>query len=187
MGLTGSSPQSSFLVVKPEQVPEIFDDKTLKSIKTIASQIAKEIHPVLKFGIDALWLSYSVNKLRESWKKEDFDTGNFLFEVAGAGLGALSLANSINSEYKFTDYKISDETSYGLDVFLKSGKTFYQGKAFPMNEILLSKDKQNKIPMALLSLAGYALDPEITSVSAFPLGQPPEKTKNSAEESAKAK
>ncbi|MDQ3797847.1 MAG: hypothetical protein M3384_00205 [Acidobacteriota bacterium] len=187
MSLTGSNPPPSFLVVKPEQVPEIFDTKTLSSIKTIASQIAKEIHPVLKFGIDAMWLGYSVNKLRKDWKKPDFDTGTFLFEAAGVGLGALSLANSINSEYKLSEYKISDETSYGLDVFVKSGKAIYQNKSLPINEILLSKDKNNKIPIALLKLAGIALDPEIPSVAAVPLTLPKEKSENSTEGKAKSK
>jgi hypothetical protein len=169
MNSAAGKPPASFLAVKPEQVPEIFDAKTLSSIKTIASRLAKEIHPVLKFGIDAVWLGYSVNKLRKDWKKPDFDTGIFLFEVAGVGLGAISLANGINSEYKFSEYKMSDETSYGLDVFVKSGKAMYQGKNLPLNEILLSKDKQNKVPMALLSLAGFALDPEISSVTVVPL------------------
>lgn len=174
-------PAASFLVVKPEQVPDIFDDKTLKSIKTIASQLAKEINPHLKFGIDALWLVYSLNNLRKDWKKPDWDTGNFIFEVAGIGLGALGLANSINSEYDFSEYKISDEMSYGLDVFVKSGKVIYQGKPLPMNELLLSKDKANKIPMALMSLAGIALDPEIPNVTAVPLTQPEEKRESSVD------
>lgn len=187
MSLTGSyPPPPSFLVVKPEQVPEIFDAKTLGSIKTIASRIAKEIHPVLKFGIEAMWLGYSVNKLRKDWKKPDFDTGAFLFEALGVGLGTLSLANSINSEYKLSEYKISDETSYGLDVFVKSGKAIYQNKSLPINEILLSKDKNNKIPIALLKLAGIALDPEIPSVAAVPLTLPKEKSQNSTEGKAKS-
>lgn len=186
MNSANSNPPTSFLVVKPEQVPDIFDDKTLKSIKTIASQLAKEIHPVLKFGIDALWLGYSINNLRKDWKKSDWDAGTFVFEAVGVGLGALSLANSINSEYKFSDYKISDETSYGLDVFVKSGKAIYQGKSLPMNELLLSKDKANKIPMALMSLAGIALDPEIPGVTAVPLSQAKEKPEKSVWEKIKS-
>lgn len=180
MNFAGSNLSAPFLVVKPEQVPEVFDDKTLKSIKTIAGQLAKEIHPLLKAGIDAIWLGYSINKIRKDWKKPDWDAGTFLFEAAGVGLGAMNLANSINSEFELSNYKISDEMSYQLDVFVKSGKSIYQSKPLPMNELILSKDKENKIPMALMSLAGIALDPEYPEIKAVPLSQPKEKPENPA-------
>lgn len=162
-----------FLVVKPEQVPDIFDDKILKAVKTAAGEILKGVHPHLKTGIDALWLVYSATKLYKNLNKPDRDAGALLFEAAGFTVDAISLAGSVNS-----DYKLSEEWSYGLKFILKSGNALYQGKDIPINELILSKDKQNAIPLAIASAAGLAFDPKISYVSAVPLSLPKTKSGN---------
>jgi hypothetical protein len=168
-----------YLVVKPEQAPLIFSENELDLLKSVASKAAEKIHPVLKYGIDGLWLWYRGKKLYKKLRQPDRNIGACLFEAAGLGLG---LAKTVGSAYP--GLKIPDSLSYDISFIAKGGKAICEGKAPPVIEMMLSRDKGLEIPLKCLKVAGLSLDPEYPKISAVPLSVVKKPTKEKPEKSA---
>lgn len=158
---------SACLVVPPEQTASIFSyEKELDLLKTIASQIAAQVHPHLKTGIDTIWLIYKAAKLYDDWQKPESDKLACLFKLGGLAVGTMGVAGRLDS-----NLKLPDHWANGVNFVLKSGEAIYQGKTLPMNEMILSRDRRIAIPLKLLKVAGIALDPqpELKSLTPLPL------------------
>ena len=148
--------RSACLVVPPEQTSTIFSyEKELDLFKTIASQIAAQVHPHLKTSIDTIWLVYKAAKLYDDWQKPDSDKVACLFKLGGLAVGTLGVAGRLDP-----NLKLPDHWANGVNFVLKSGEAIYQGKTLPINEMILSQDKRLAIPLKLLKVAGIALDPQ---------------------------
>ena len=124
-------------------------------------EIVQQAQPQLKTGIDAVWLVYRAFQLREEWKEPNHNTMACLLKLAGLGLGVGSIAGRA-----FPGMKLPDPWSNGLNFFLKAGGSLVEGKTIPINELILSTEKRQAIPLKIFKVAGISLDPTPPMVGA---------------------
>jgi hypothetical protein len=161
-------PSDPVLMVTPRETAAIFanDKEVLDLVKAIAAEIAGQVHPHLKIGLDVTWLVYDAARLWGEWRKPERNAKASLFKLAGLGLGAAKIAGTV-----YPDVTIPDRWANGLNVIVKGGGAVVQGKVFPTNELLLSADKRLAIPLKAVKVFGIALDPSPAhqGISAVPL------------------
>jgi hypothetical protein len=144
------------LYVTPTETSSLFSNtQELALLKSVASLVASQVHPNLKFGVDAIWLVYGAAQLHDEWTKPGADLGACAFKLASLGLSTASLVGRLSP-----DLELPDSWSNGINFCLKSGEAIYKGKTPPINELTIAADKRMDIPLKLLKLAGISLDPE---------------------------
>ena len=149
---------SPTFVISPNETSCLFEQSAvLPLLKSVTGLIAKEIHPMLKIGVDAIWLVYGAARLKKEWNQPDRDIGACIFKMTGLVLGSANLAGGL-----YPDLKLSDPWFNGINFVVKSGESIWQGKTVPVNELMLSTDKRLDIPLKVFKLVGLSLDPQVS-------------------------
>ena len=128
-------------------------DQELGLLKTVLKTVAGDSAPYVVHGIDAAWLVYGAFKFKAALEKPDRDAAACFWEFAGLATGAAALAGHV-----VPSLEMPDSFANGLNYLVKSGSAISAGKAVPVNEMALSKDARNAIPLAVLKMAGLSLD-----------------------------
>ncbi len=119
-----SSKTLPLLYVPASQTPWIFKrEAELDLLRTIAGMVAAQVHPYAKVAVDGAWLVYGAAKLRHEWSQPDRDSMACVVKMFGLGVGLLKLPGDVSN-----DYKLPDLWDNGINVVVKCGSAFYQGK-----------------------------------------------------------
>lgn len=144
------------VVVGPREIPAIFRyQEEIDLLRRLAGLAIQHAHPHLKTGIDALFLIYGANALREEWKQPDRNAGACFIKLLGLGLETSGVLASA-----YPGLQLSDSWKNGLNFVAISGGALVEGKTLPINELALSTDERAEIPLKILKAAGIALDPD---------------------------
>jgi hypothetical protein len=148
------------LVVRPQQVPELFDKATVANLKKLAALLTKDAPPLVKAANGILWLAIGAHDLIKSWKQPNRDSTAWLFEAGGEFMDAIDVVATINP-----NNKLPDGVAGYVNFFFSTGGKIFKGTAPPVNE-LLPHDKRWEVTQRLQSIGSAALDENFKRISA---------------------
>jgi hypothetical protein len=166
-GLTGPP----FVAVPPEQVPFLFaHEPELSLLKSVATLLAGKAHPVIKTGIEAIWVVYGASKWYREWKQPDRNTAACVFTLGGLAVDLASIPGGV-----YPSLELPKHFANTMNFIAKGGESLALGKLPPTNELSLSADERFAIPIKALKCFGVSLDqsPEFARWTTFPVAPAP--------------
>ncbi len=83
--LATAPPSPRCLVVRPQETEALLANPEVAALlKMIAREVAAQIHPHVKTGVDAIFLAYGVRNLIEDWRQPGADRTLCRFKNAGS-------------------------------------------------------------------------------------------------------
>jgi hypothetical protein len=149
-----------FLVVRPQQVPELFDKATVANFKKLAGLVTKDAPPLVKAANGILWLIIGGKDLLKSWKQPNRDTTAWLFEAAGEFMELTDVTGIL-----VPGLKIPENVAGRLNFIVSTGGKIFKGTTPPVGEIL-PKDKQREVALRLQNIGSAALDENFKRITA---------------------
>jgi hypothetical protein len=142
---------TNFLVVKPDELPFLVQhEHELALFKTVLKSIVHE--PVAGRVIDAAWIVFGAYKLRAMIQSGAGGSACF-WQFADLAASTTALAGQVAPSMK-----LPDAFANGISFVVSSGGALSAGKAIPFNEMGLSKDERNALPLAAIKALGFSLD-----------------------------
>ena len=150
--LATAPPAPRCLMVRPQETKALLANPEVAALlKMITKQVAAQIHPHVKTGVDAIFLAYGVRNLIEDWKQPGADRTLCLFKTLGLTLSASSLAGSV-----CPDVRLPDHWANGIDFVASVGGDLYQGKIPSALELTLGRHPSGALPMQLIKVVESA-------------------------------
>jgi hypothetical protein len=149
-----------FLVVRPQQVPELFDKKTVDNFKKLAGLLTKDAPPLVKAANGILWLVIGGHELIDSWNQPKRDTTAWFFEAAGELMDAADVVGTV-----VPGLKLSENVAGKLNFIVSTGGKLFKGTT-PDADKMLPGDKRREMVLRLQNVGTAALDKKIKSITA---------------------